>query len=192
MGGHGTNPFFYKEFGMVQVTEQVAAFGKSQLDAVLKLAEAAAENIEKLTDVQLKAAKAAYDDGVKAFKQLAAVKDANELASISTAAAHPAWDKSTAYAKNVYDVLASAQAEFASLLEEQVAEMNKNMVVTLDAALKAAPAGSESVIAALKSAIQSANTVYETLVKAAKQLASATEANVAAVAQAAPARKKAA
>jgi phasin family protein len=177
---------------MVQATEQVAAFSKSQLDAVLKLAEAAAENLEKLTDVQLKAAKAGFDEGVRTLKQLAAVKDVNELASVTAAAAHPAWDKGAAYAKSVYEVLVSAQAEFASLLEEQVAEFNKNTVVTLDAALKSAPAGSESAIAALKSAIQSANTVYETMLKAAKQLASVTEANVAAVAQAAPARKKAA
>jgi phasin family protein len=175
---------------MVQVSEQVAVFNKSQLDALLKIAELTAENMEKLADVQFKAAKSAYADSVKTLKQLAAVKDVNELASVTTGAAQPTWDKATTYAKNVYDVVSAAQAEFGSLLEEQVAEFNKNMVVTLDTAMKSAPAGSEGAIAAMKSAIHSTNTVYETMVKTAKQMASVAEANIAAAAQVVPASKK--
>ena len=65
------------------------------------------------------------------------------------------------------------------------------MVVTLDAALKSAPAGSEGAVSAVKSAVHSANTIYESLIKAAKQVSSITEANVAAVnAQVATATKK--
>ena len=133
---------------MVQVTEQVAAFNKSQLDALLKFAGLTAENMEKLADVQFKAAKSAYADSIKSLKQLAAVKDVNELASVTTGIAQPALEKATAYTKSVYDVVSSAQSEFASVLEEQVAEFNKNMVVTLDAAMKSAPAGSEGALAA--------------------------------------------
>jgi phasin family protein len=175
---------------MVQVAEQVAVFNKSQLEALLKVAELTAENMEKLADVQFRAAKSAYADSVKTLKQLAAIKDVNELAGLTTGIAQPTWDKATAYTKSVYEVVSSAQSEFASLLEEQVAEFNKNMVVTLDAAMKSAPAGSEGAIAAVKSAIHSTNTVYETMVKTAKQMASVAEANIAAVAQVAPASKK--
>ena len=175
---------------MVQVSEQVAAFSKSQLEAVLKVAELTAENVEKLFDVQVNAAKSAYEDSVKALKQFASVKDVNELATLATGAAQPTFDKATTYAKSVYEVVSASQADFANLVEEQVAEFNKNMVVTLDAAMKSAPAGSEGAIAAVKSAVHSANTVYETFVKTAKQVASAAEANIAAAAQVAPASKK--
>jgi phasin family protein len=176
---------------MVQITEQLAALSKSQLDAVLKTAALAAESAEKLADLQLKAGKAAYDDAVKALRQVAGIKDVAELASYTTATAQPAWDKAAAYAKSTYETVAAAQAEYAALVEEQVAEFNKNVVVTLDAALKSAPAGSESAVAAVKSAVHSANTVYESLVKAAKQVSTIAEANVAAVgAQVATAGKK--
>lgn len=174
------------------MNEQLSALNRSQLDAAVKVAEALAEHFEKLTDAQFKAAKSAYGDGVKALKQLATVKDVNEFASVTTGLAQPAFDKATSYAKTVYETVAAAQAELATTVEEQVAEFNKNMVVTLDAALKSAPVGSESMIAALKSAIHSTNTVYETMVKAAKQVATVTEANLAAVSQAAPSKKKAA
>jgi phasin family protein len=166
---------------MVPVTEQFAALNKTQLESVLKAAEFAAENFEKLADVQIKASKAALADSLKTFKQLATLKDVGELASLSVTTAQPSWDKANAYVKSVYDVVAAAQAEFAELLEAQVSEFNKTMVVTLDNALKNAPAGSESLVAPVKSAIHSTNALYESVVKAAKQLAAVTEANISAV-----------
>src|SRR5512134_3237891 len=164
---------------MVPITEQLAALSRSQVDAVLKTAALVADNAEKLAELQVKSSKAAYEDAVSAVRQMAALKDVNELASYSTAAVQPAWDKAAAYAKSTYEVVAGAQAEYAALLEEQVADFNKNVVVTLDAALKSAPAGSEGAVSAIKSAVHSANTVYESLIRAAKQVSSITEANLA-------------
>ncbi len=176
---------------MVQITEQLAALSKSQLDSVLKAANLSVENAEKLAALQFKWSKAAYEDAVQALRQFTAVKDFNEFSALTTGAAQPTWDKATAYAKSVYDLTTAAQAELAALLEEQAAEFNKNVVVTLDAALKSAPAGSEGAVSAVKSAVHSANTIYESLIKAAKQVSSITEANVAAVnAQVATATKK--
>jgi len=178
---------------MVQVNEQVAALSKAQLEAGLKMVEFAAQSVEKLAEVQFNAAKAAYADNLKTLKQLAGAKDAAELASLSSSIAQPSWEKATTYTKSVYEIVASAQSEFANVLEEQVAEFNKNMVVTLDAVMKSAPAGSEGTLAAAKQAIHSANTVYETMVKAAKQMASVAESNMAAVTtQPQTAKKKAA
>ena len=178
---------------MVPVNEQFAAFSKAQLETVLKTVEFASDHLEKLADVQVKAAKAAYADGLKTVKHLTTLKDVGEVAAYSSGLAQPALDKTTDYAKSVYEVVAGAQASLASMVEAQVADFNKTMVVTLDTALKSAPAGTEGVMAAAKSAIHSANTVYESIVKAAKQVAAITEANVAAITvQATPIKKKAA
>lgn len=175
---------------MTKVTDQVAAFNRSQLEAALKVAEAAAEHMEKLAEVQFKAAKGAYADGVKALRHLASLKDVNELTSVTAEIAQPAWEKASSYATSVYNVVASAQAQFARTLEQQVAELNKNMVGTLDEAMKSAPAGSETALAAVKASLDSTNAVYETMVKAAKQMASIAEANIAAATNAAPGKKK--
>ena len=178
---------------MVQISEQLAALSKSQLDAALKIAELSGENFEKLADVQLKAAKTAYEDAARSLRQIASVKDVTEIAALSSGAAQPAWDKASAYARSVYDVLSAAQREFAGVLEQQVAEFNQNLVLTLDTVIKSAPAGSEGALAGLKATIQSANGVYETLVKAARQVAEVTESSLAvATSQPAPAKKKAA
>jgi phasin family protein len=178
---------------MVPVTEQFAAVNKSQLESVLKLAEIATENFEKLADVQVRAAKAALAESLKTFKQLASAKDVGEFGTLSTSLTQPTWDKTSAYVKSVYDVVSASQAEFAHILETHVAEFNKNMVVALDGVLKNAPPGTDGLVTPLKSAIHSANTLYESMVKAAKQMAAVTEANIsAATAPVAAAKKKAA
>jgi len=178
---------------MVQITEQIAALGKSQLDATLKIAEVAGENFEKLAGVQLKSAKAAYEESVKALRQIASIKDASELAAFSTGVAQPTWDKAATYAKEVYQAVASAQNEFAAVLERQVAEFNRNVAVTLDAVIQSAPPGSEGALAGVKSAINAANGLYDTMLKSARQIATIGEASVAAATgQSAGSKRKAA
>ena len=178
---------------MVQITEQVAALSKSQLEAALKIAEVASSNLEKLADVQLKTAKAAYEDGVKALRHIASIKDPSELATLSTSAAQPTWDKATGYAKDVYQTVSAAQSEFASVLERQIAEFNRNIAVTLDAVAQSAPPGAEGALAGVKSAVNAANSLYDTMLKSARQLASVGEASVAAATgHTAGAKKKAA
>jgi phasin family protein len=178
---------------MVPITEQFAAVNKSQVESVLKLTEIATENFEKLAEVQVKAAKAALAESLKTFKQMASAKDVGEFGTWSTTLAQPTWDKTSAYVKSVYDVLSASQLEFAQMMEAQVAEFNKNMVVALDGVLKNAPPGTDGLVTPLKSAIHSANTLYESMVRAAKQMAAVTEANIsAATAPVAAAKKKAA
>lgn len=178
---------------MLQITEQLAALTRSQLEASLKLAELAGDNLEKLADVHFSSAKSVYEDSVNALRQVASMREVGEVAAFTAGAAQPVWDKTTAYARSVYEIAAAAQAQFASFVEQRVTDFNKDMVLTLDAFVRSAPAGSEGAMTGIKSAIHSANTVYETMVKAARQMASLTEANLAAVAaQAAPVKRKAA
>jgi uncharacterized membrane protein len=110
-----------------------------------------------------------------------------EFAALKDNVAQPSIEKATAYAKSVYDVATATQAEFGKLVEEQFADVNKQVVTTLDKMVKTAPAGSEVGIAA------PARTVaYDNLSKVAKQFTEATQSNLEAVAkQAMPAGKKA-
>lgn len=167
---------------MVTKPEQVAAVGKAQLDATVRLATIAAEGVEKLLDLQLKNAKATFNEAVKSAKAFTELKDVSEVASWAGTSFQPSLDKAAAYAKSFYDVATGTQHEISALLEEQIAEFNENMSVALDAAFKSAPAGSESAVAAAKSVIDVANSVYDTVAKASKQLTSLTESNIAAAA----------
>ena len=178
---------------MTTVPEQISAFGKTQVETALRFVTIAAESTEKFFDLQIKNSKAAFNESMKNAKALAEVKDVSELPAWTSATFQPGIDKATAYARSLYEVAAGTQSEISAVLEAQIADFSRDVVVALDAALKSAPAGSEPAVAAVKSVIGTANTVFENITKASKQLAAMTEANLAAAAsQAGMAPKKAA
>lgn len=177
---------------MYQAPESLIALNKANLEVAARFAGVALQGAERLLDLQLKAAKTAFADGIESAKALAAVKDLQQLAALKDNLAQPSIEKATAYAKSVYDVATATQAELGKLAEEQVAEFNKQVVTILDKMAKTAPAGSEIGIAALKSGIAAVNSAYDNFSKVAKQFAETTQSNLEAVAkQAATGAKKA-
>jgi len=157
----------------------------------MRFAGIALEGAERMLEVQLKAAKSAFADGVQQAKALADAKDPQEFAQLKNTLVQPSLEKATSYVKSVYDVAAATQSEINKLIEEQVSEYNKNVVTGLDKMVKSAPAGSEIAVAAVKSAISAVNSTYDNLSKSAKQFAEMSQANIeAATNQAVHASKK--
>jgi phasin family protein len=163
---------------MYQTPEQFAAMNKANLEAAVRFAGIALEGAERFIEVQLKAAKGAFADGVQQAKAFAEIKDPQEFAQMKNTMMQPNMEKTTTYVKSVYDVATATQAEFSKLVEEQVSEFNKQVVTTLDKMVKSAPAGSDVAVAALKSAISGINATYENMSKSAKQFVDMTQANV--------------
>ena len=168
---------------MYQAPEQLVALNKAGFETAVKFAGVALQGAERILDLQVKATKNAIAVSVENAKAIAGAKDLQQLAALKDSMTQPTIDKATAYAKNVYDVATATQAEFGKLIEEQIAEFNKQVVATLDKMVKTAPAGSEVGIAALKSGIAAVNSTYDNLSKVAKQFAEASHSNFEAVAK---------
>jgi phasin family protein len=176
---------------MYQAPEQLLALNKANLEAAVRFAGIALEGAERMLELQLKTAKSAFADGVQQAKAMTEIKDVQEFAQLKNTMAQPTLDKASSYVKSIYDVAAATQSEINKLVEEQFAEFNKQVVTSLDKAVKSAPAGSEVAVAAVKSAITAVNSAYDNLSKSAKQFADMTQANVeAATTQAVSATKK--
>ena len=167
---------------MYQVPEQLISLNRANLEMALKFAGVALEGTERLIDVQMKAAKSALADSIQGARALAMVRDVEQLSAIKDNIAQPALEKATSYAKQVYDVAAATQADLSRLVEEQVTEINKQVIATLDQLVKTAPAGSEVGIAAMKTTLAAVNTGFDNLTKVAKQFGEATQNNVEVVA----------
>lgn len=163
---------------MNSLTPDLNAVVKAQFETAVRVATVAAEGAERFTELQLKAVKSGFEDGVKQVKAIAAIKDPAELQVLSTKLFQPAVDKATAYAREIYEGAAATQAEFTKVLETQVAEFNKQAVVALDAIVKNAPAGSEVATAAFKQALGTANQAYESFVKSFQGISTLAETSV--------------
>ncbi|HSN39535.1 MAG TPA: phasin family protein [Burkholderiales bacterium] len=166
---------------MYQAPEQLIALNKANLEVAMRFAGVALQGAERMIDLQLKAAKSAFSDGIEGAKALASVKDLQQFAALKDNLAQPTIEKATAYAQSVYDVATTTQAEFGKLAEEQLADFNKQVVTVLDKLVQNAPAGSEVGVAAVKSAIAAVNASYDNLSKVAKQMAEASKSNFEAV-----------
>jgi phasin family protein len=160
---------------LFNVPEDVASQTKANFEQALRFTEKATEASEKLFELNVRTAKAAGADVVSQIKALTSVKDVQELAGLQTTFAQSNAEKVAGYARAVYGWATETQGEVSRLFETQVAEINKNIVETIDRAAKSAPTGSEFAFAALKSALTAANQAYDVISKAGKQVAAYTE-----------------
>lgn len=165
---------------MYTTPEQLAGASKANVETLLTFANTAFASAERLAALNLNTARILLEDSVHNVKTLLGVKDVQELVSTQATLAQPAFEKAVAYSRSVYEIASQTQEEFARIFDSQYVEMNKNVTIALDKAVKNAPAGSDVAVAAVKSAIAAANSAYETMNKAAKQVAEMAEANVAA------------
>jgi phasin family protein len=176
---------------MYQAPEQLVALNKANLETAVRFAGVALEGAERMLEVQLKAAKSTFAEGVQQAKVMAEIKDVQEFAQVRSALAQPMFEKATSYIRSVYDVAVATQTEMSRLVEEQIAEFNKQMVTGLDKIVKTAPAGSEVAVAAVKSTLTAVNSAYDSFAKSAKQLTEISQANIeAATTQAISSTKK--
>ena len=165
---------------MTPLNSDIAAATKAQVETLIAATTVAADSVERVAAVQLKAARSSFDDGIKQIKALAAVKDPSELQAVTTKFVQPGLEKASGYAREVYETVSSAQAQLTKLLETQMAEFQKNATITLDGMLKNAPAGSEAFVATFKQAVGTASQAYDTIAKSAQNLGAMVEANLAA------------
>ncbi|ATE61542.1 TIGR01841 family phasin [Thauera sinica] len=162
--------------------EKFVAAGKASLETSLQAASAASASlfsaVERLSSLNLAAARALFDDSVALSKSVAEAKDPKSLASLQLGLITPVLEKNVAYLGNVASIAAQAQGELSKLYETEAAQLVKNLNAAVEDFAKNAPAGSETAIGALKSAIANATAAYEGATKAAKQVSEVAQANV--------------
>lgn len=163
-----------------KVRDQLAAANQANVDTALRYASIILGSAERMIGIQVEAAKNAFAISAQNAKALSGVKDVQELEAIRTNLVKPSVEQATDYARSIYDVATSTQSELSKLVEEQVADFNKQVISALDNVEKTP--GSNLAVAAMKSAIAAANTAYENLSKTAKQFQDNAEATAESVA----------
>lgn len=151
---------------------------ESQLAAFTTLTSKAFESMEKVVDLNITAAKASLEDSAAAAKQLLSAKDPQEFFAVATSQTQPNVAKAIAYGRHLTTIASSTQAEFTRTAEEQVAAASRQINTLVDDVSKAAPAGSENIVAIVKSAIGNANAGYEQFSKTTKQAVEVMETNL--------------
>jgi phasin family protein len=167
---------------MFSTPEQFSAATKSafesQLALMTSLTHKAFEGVEKLTALNINAARSSMEESNAALKHMLSAKTPQEFFALGSAQSQPGTEKAVAYARSVAGITSELQAELTKVTETRISEMNQKVATLIDDVTKGAPAGSESVVAMFKSALGNANAGYEQLSRTTKQAVATIEGNV--------------
>ena len=173
-------------------TEQFAAANKAAIDSLLSVANTALASAERIANLNLETARAAFEDSAANTKALLGAKDVQEAITIQASLAQSNIDKAVAYGRSVAEISTQTQEELAKLVEAQFGDFQKSVAGMLEKAAKSAPAGSDVAVAAVQSAIAAATSAFDNMRKSAQQVTALAQNNIAAATSAtAKAAKKA-
>lgn len=159
---------------------QLVSAEEANVETVRLLANTAVASAERLTALNLNAARSVLEDTIANSEGLLRVRDSHEFMNLQTAMANLTGARLMAYVHSIYKITTEAQGEILDVIAAQLAGMNENVAAPLDKSAKTDLPGSDVAAAAVRAAIAAANAAYESVSKAAKQLAQIAEANVAA------------
>jgi phasin family protein len=164
-------------------TEQLKHFNQSALDAASRAATIALTGAAQFTKLQLDAAKSALQETTGNSKALLSVSEPQEFVALRGQIAEAQIKSAVSLARNMYEIAAQTQTEFAKFAELQFAAYNQSIVAALDQASKSVP-GADAMIAGIKSTLAAGTAAVESMTKAAKQVAGLADANFKAAAEA--------
>lgn len=165
--------------------EKISALNKKHVEIALQAAQIVFDSIEKLTRLNVEAAKMLFQEGVASAKTLASVTDIEHLNKWRDSQARAGAGKVLGYSRNVYEIAFKAQGDVGELLEQSLLESGQEVRDWVEVVLKSSPVGqSEAAASAASSAMANAQAMIEGISKAAKQAAGYADANVRAAATA--------
>jgi len=169
---------------MATTITELVELQKGQLDAWNAIGQAVFNATEKLVNLNITAAKAAFQDASESSQTLLGARDVQEFVALAGGASQPALEKVVGYSRNAYGIASGTSAELTKIIEAQISEANRKIADFVDFAAKNAPTGSEPAVSMFKSAVAAANTAFDTASKAARQATDWAESNLAAAATA--------
>ena len=94
---------------MYNGTEQFAEINKAGYDNAIKLASLSLEKAERLTKLNLQAAKVALEQGVYSANAVAGVKDVQEFFTLRAKLAEAGVQNALGYSRGIYEIASEAK-----------------------------------------------------------------------------------
>ena len=110
---------------MYNATEQFAEINKVGYDNAVKLASLSLEKAERLTKLNLQAAKVALEQGVYSANAVAGIKDVQELVAVRAKLTEAGVQSALGYSRGVYQIASEAQADFSALGRAGVGDVHQ-------------------------------------------------------------------
>jgi phasin family protein len=157
--------------------DQLATAQKANLEALYGVANVAFEAFQKLTQLQVQAAKSTLADTQTLLSAADPQAWLTQQASGNVALA----ERTQAYCQGLVEIAADAHRGFATIAGAQYEAHNRRMQALFADVSKQAPAGSEAAVVALKKLLDSSSALHDSVNKSVRQVATLAEGSMAAI-----------
>ena len=158
--------------------QQLAAAQESQIDLTTAVAQVLFSTAEQLTPLHIDTLRGGVQELARTVGQLQAAHTPQDLGKLQTSLSEASLETTSAYVRSVLDVTASAHADLLKILDTHRVGMERNVLATIEASFKAAPAGSDAFVSAFKSWFGAVQAGYDATAKASQQINDLAVANV--------------
>ncbi len=153
---------------MNQANEQFLNAAKTTVADLNEMTSTTLAGFTKLMELNMATARAAMTQAAEQMQAGFSMKTPQDMSAIS-GLAQPMAEKAAAYGRAVADIVTETGTALTKATEVRVADMQAQAVATIEAALKHAPAGSESAVSAFKNAMAAGQASLATAQSQAKQ-----------------------
>jgi phasin family protein len=161
--------------------ESYSAVQKANVDAFYGYANVAFEGLQKLTALNLQAARAVWADTQVTAQAALSATDAQALLTQQSTRSAVAAERILSYNRALYDIALTTHTGFATLAGARYEAYNERMQTLVESLSKQVPAGSEAAASALKKVFASSNALYDSVNKTVRQAVHMAEGSLEAV-----------
>ena len=159
-------------------SEQIAAIGNANAEALLTMARRALDSIEKLATLNFNTIREGIQDGARNAEALTATKDPKELLSVQSAIAAPTLDNVRNFYHNAYDVLLEAQRGITEVMEARYRTLSEGAESAIEETKSKMPAGGDIFASTMKSLLQANSEAFDRLNFMAQQAVQIADSNM--------------
>jgi len=159
--------------------EQLAATQKISADVLMNLIRSTCNGLERLTALNMSAAREFLNSSVANTQKILAMKDPSDITRVNLV--QPALEKWMDYSREVYDLAATLQKEISAIAEGQYAKISQTASEKLE---KSVP-GNDVLAATVKTFMKEYGRAFDQINDFSRQANAIAEANIQAVTNAA-------
>jgi phasin family protein len=151
--------------------EQAVASQRASIETLSNVWTKAFGCIEKLTELNLRAAKSTLAENQAIASAALSTKDPQELFALHAKRAQAAMEEAQSYWRHVSNIVFNTQVELAASAEAQFRQRQHDTQAFVDTVATNAPAGSEAAVSALQSVVTAASEATSATIGASKRAA---------------------
>jgi phasin family protein len=156
--------------------EQVSVAQKASAEVLMSIMRTSFEGMQRLTALNLAAAKEMYSNTVAGTGKLATSKDVADMARVNQQIAKP--ERMMEYWRNVYDLVSAMQKDVSAVMQANYSQLSKAASSTIEQKKSTAIDGSDVMAGVMKNMLEQTNKAFDNMTAVASQMTSIANANI--------------